>query len=137
MAVTSANSSSLVAQVDLKSDDIVQDTTEDLSPSTAMEVIAPSISAVDQILKRGRINFKLIEATNLTMKGQVNKKVKIDPFVRLKIGGKSKTQRQEKRSKTLKKCGGNVDFKNEMLHFDLVQPEEMVVDNDIIVKVSE
>ncbi|TYZ61445.1 hypothetical protein PybrP1_011963 [[Pythium] brassicae (nom. inval.)] len=87
-------------------------------------------AAVEKLLKRGRLNFKLLEARGLKKKGSTDKKFSADPYVKLRIGSHPLTAKETK-SKTLKKCTSTVIFHEETLAFDLTDPKALVADGDV------
>lgn len=94
-----------------------------LSPQAANEAVA-------KLLKRGRLNFKLLEARRLKKKGGTEKKFSVDPYVKIKIGAHPLSAKEIK-TKTLKKCTSTVVFHEEVVFFDLTDPWSMITDGDV------
>lgn len=101
----------------------LSDDSHDVDPQAAT-------AAIEKLLKRGRLNFKLLEARGLKKKGGTEKKFNADPYVKLKIGSHPLTAKEAK-SKTLKKCTSTVIFHEETLSFDLTDPKALLTDGDV------
>lgn len=59
---------------------------------------------------------------------------KIDPYLKLQLGKGKRAPR--KRTKTQKNSGKNPDFKNEHVTFDIHDPQALLLDDDIVLKLS-
>lgn len=107
-------------------------TTTDDSDALALQA---SHAAIEKLLKRGRLNIKLLEARNLKKKGGAEKKFSADPYVKVRIGSHPLAAKEVK-SKTLKKCTSTVIFHEETLSFDLTDPHPLLTDGDVPIKLE-
>ncbi|TMW66507.1 hypothetical protein Poli38472_004272 [Pythium oligandrum] len=94
-----------------------------------------SMEAIEKLLRRGQLNFKLLEARHLKKKGGTEKKFSADPYVKIKIGTHPLSA-LELKSKTLKKCTSTVIFPEEVVAFDIVKPQTLVTDGDVPIKLE-
>ncbi|KAG7395778.1 hypothetical protein PHYBOEH_003176 [Phytophthora boehmeriae] len=99
--------------------------------------MAASQTALEKLLRRGRLSFTLLEARDLRRKGAPvdAKRFSADAYVKFAMGT-NPLSALEKRSKTLKKSGIPVIFHEEVVSFDLTNPVELVTDGDIPIKIE-
>ena len=79
------------------------------------------------------MNIKLVAAQKLTKKGVTTKKIKANPYVKLTL--KNASGNIVKKSKTLKKCTGDVDFHGEELSLDITKVNDCIENEDVVVQV--
>ncbi|DBA04666.1 TPA: hypothetical protein N0F65_012249 [Lagenidium giganteum] len=89
---------------------------------------------VKTLVKRGRMNFKLLEARGLRKKAN-EKKFSCDPYVKIKIATHPLSAKEGK-TKTLKKCPATVIFHEEVVAFDLTNPVSLIENNDVSVHIE-
>ncbi|KAJ0396085.1 hypothetical protein ATCC90586_003497 [Pythium insidiosum] len=104
-------------------------------PEEPKEEPALPLEAIQRLLKRGRLNFKLLEARHLKKKGGTEKKFSADPYIKLKIGTHP-MHALELKSKTLKKSTSTVNFHEEVVFFDITKPDTLITDGDVPLKLE-
>lgn len=77
-------------------------------------------------LKSGRLSVRLVEGSGLMHK---TNKAPIDPFIKLRVGASDKFE--FKRSATIRKAPETVSFNNEIIAFDLINPNDYSIQGDI------
>jgi hypothetical protein len=102
---------------------------EDVTSRVALGVdnaIKKISGALNMNFKSGRLSVRLIEGSGFIKEGS---RTSIDPFVTLRVGSSDKFE--TKKSDILRRVSENPKFNNEVISFDLFNPVEYIIQDDI------
>ena len=80
-------------------------------------------------LTPGRLSIRCIGGMNVRRKDEVNKVPKQDPFLKLKLGAAER--HPSKSTQVQRKTDDNPDFHNEIVYFDIIDPQTFMFNGDM------